>query len=257
MYKKRYGQNFLINNNISKKILFEEKITNQNILEIGTGNLALTNLIVTEKPKKFIGIEVDTDMRDVYLQNNILDNIIFEDALSVNERRLFKNGNFSIISNLPFNISSELIIKWCRIQCSHKCINSMTLMFQKELAERIIAKKNTKKYGRLSILCSAFFLIKEKLKVSKNNFFPKPKVDATVLKFIPHKENKIKSNNFTILEKLTRIFFNERRKKNKKKIIKVFSDDQILKYNLKRFYDLRPENIDNKVFFKLCDILKL
>ena len=63
MYKKRYGQNFLINNNISKKILFEEKITNQDILEIGTGNLALTKLIVTEKPKKFIGIEVDTDMR--------------------------------------------------------------------------------------------------------------------------------------------------------------------------------------------------
>ena len=98
MYKKRYGQNFLINNNISKKILFEEKITNQDILEIGTGNLALTKLIVTEKPKKFIGIEVDTDMRDVYLQNNILENIIFEDALSVNERKLIKNGNFSIVS---------------------------------------------------------------------------------------------------------------------------------------------------------------
>jgi 16S rRNA (adenine1518-N6/adenine1519-N6)-dimethyltransferase len=130
-------------------------------------------------------------------------------------------------------------------------------MFQKELAERIIAKKNTKKYGRLSILCSAFFLIKEKLKVSKNNFFPKPKVDATVLKFIPHKENKIKPNNFIALEKLTRIFFNERRKKNKKKIIKFFSDDQILEHNLKRFYDLRPENLDNKVFFELCDILKL
>ena len=146
MYKKRYGQNFLINNNISKKILFEEKITNQDILEIGTGNLALTKLIVAKKPKKFIGIEVDTDMRDVYRQNNILENIIFEDALSVNERKLFQNGNFSIISNLPFNISSELIIKWCRIQCSYKCINSMTLMFQKELAERIIAKKNTVDY---------------------------------------------------------------------------------------------------------------
>tara|TARA_B100001093_G_C26267716_1_gene775536 strand:- start:145 stop:537 length:393 start_codon:yes stop_codon:yes gene_type:complete len=129
-------------------------------------------------------------------------------------------------------------------------------MFQKELAERIIAKKNTKKYGRLSILCSAFFLIEEKIKVSKNNFFPKPKVDATVLKFIPYKENKIKSNNFIKLEKLTRLFFNERRKKNKKKIIKIFSDNQIIEHNLKRFYDLRAENIDNKVFFKLCDILK-
>ena len=257
MYKKKYGQNFLINNTISKKILFAEKIENQNILEIGTGNLALTRLIITKKPKKFIGVEIDKELRDVYLQNNILDNIIFEDALSVNERKLFKNGSFSVISNLPFNISSELIIKWCRIQCSYKCINSMTLMFQKELAERIIAKKNTKKYGRLSILCSAFFLIEEKLKVSKNNFFPKPKVDAMVLKFIPHKENKIKSNNFIKLEKLTRLFFNERRKKNKKKIIKIFSGNQIIKHNLEKYYDLRAENIDNKFFFKLCDILKL
>jgi len=139
----------------------------------------------------------------------------------------------------------------------HHCIDNMTLMFQKELAERIIAKKNNKKYGRLSILLSAFFFIKKKLLVSKNNFFPIPKVDAMVLNFTPCKIDKIKKNNFEKLEKLTKFFFSERRKKNKKKIIKYFTPNQIEKHNLEKLFNLRAENIDNEVFFKMSDIIKL
>ena len=255
MYKKRYGQNFLINNGIAKKILLNEKIKNQNILEIGTGNLALTNLIICDNPKKFIGIEVDKDLKKNYVQKKILDKIIFEDALKINERKLFQNENFSIVSNLPFNISSELVIKWCEIQNSYNCINNMILMFQKELGEKIIANLNTKKYGRLSILCRAFFSIEKKIIVTKNNFFPSPKVDTIVLKFIPHKINKIKRNSFKKLEKITKFFFNERRKINKKKIIQNFSIKQIEKFNLHKLYNLRAENIDDEVFFKLCNVI--
>jgi len=255
MFKKKYGQNFLINNHISKRILLNENIKDQNILEIGTGNLALSKLIISNKPKKYLGIEIDKELKEVYLKNKISDKIIFNDALQIDERKFFKNEKFSIISNLPFNISSELIIKWCKIQNSFNCINNMILMFQKELAERIIAKKNTKKYGRITILCNAFFSIEKKLSVSKNNFFPIPKVDAIVLNFIPHKKNKIKKNNFEKLERITRIFFNERRKKNKKKILKNFSNDKIKKYDLERLYNLRAENIDNEIFFKLSNIL--
>ena len=255
MFKKKYGQNFLINQNISKKILLDEKIKHQNILEIGTGNLALSKFVISNQPKKFLGVEVDEDLNDIYLKHKISDKIIFSDALKINERNFFNNENFSIISNLPFNISSELVIKWCKIQSSYNCIDSMLLMFQKELAERIIAKKDTKKYGRLTILCNAFFSIKKKLSVSKNNFFPIPKVDAMVLKFTPHKINKIKKNNFIKLEKITRIFFNERRKKNKKKIIKNFSDSQIKKCNLEKFYNLRAENINKEIFYELSNIL--
>tara|TARA_B100000963_G_scaffold360301_1_gene390648 strand:+ start:3512 stop:4279 length:768 start_codon:yes stop_codon:yes gene_type:complete len=255
MYKKKYGQNFLVNHHISKKILLNEKIKHKNILEVGTGNLALSKFIISSQPKKFLGIEVDRDLSDIYSKNKISDKIIFKDALKINERKFFNNENFSIISNLPFNISSELVIKWCKTQSLYNCIDSMLLMFQKELAERIIAKKDTKKYGRLSILCNAFFSIKKKILVSKNNFYPIPKVDALVLNFTPHKNNKVKKNNFQKLEKLTRIFFNERRKKNKKKIIKNFSISQIKKYNLDKLYDLRAENIEKEIFFKLSDIL--
>ena len=255
MYKKKYGQNFLVNKHISKKILLNEEIKNQNILEIGTGNLALSKFIISRQPKKYLGVEVDEDLSDIYLKNKISDKIIFKDALKINERKFFNNENFSIISNLPFNISSELVIKWCEIQSSYSCINSMVLMFQKELAERIIANKDTKKYGRLSILCNAFFSIKKKFLVSKNNFFPIPKVDAIVLNFTPHKVNKVKKNNFKKLEKITRIFFNERRKKNKKKIIKNFLPKHIKECDLEKLYNLRAENIEKEIFFKLSNIL--
>ncbi len=255
MYKKKYGQNFLVNENISKKILFNEKIKHHNILEIGTGNLALSKFIISNNPRKYFGIEIDKDLSEFYKKNNVSDKIIFDDAVKVEERKIFNFENFSIISNLPFNISSELLIKWCRIQNSFNCINNMTLMFQKELAERIIAEKNTKKFGRLSILCSAFFSIKKKLLVKKNNFFPVPKVDAIVLNFSPHKINKVKKNKFDKLEALTRMFFNERRKKNKKKIIKNFTNTNIKKYNLEKLYNLRAENIDKKIFYELSNII--
>ena len=102
-----------------------------------------------------------------------------------------------------------------------------------------------------------FFLLKKSKIVSKNSFFPIPKVDAVVLKFIPHKKNQNKKKNFVKLEKLTKIFFNERRKKNKKKILKHFSNEQIIKYELEKLYNLRAENISNDIFFKLSDIVKL
>lgn len=253
MHKKRFGQNFLVNKSLCEKIISFENIKNQNILEIGPGNLALSKLIINKNPNRYYAIEIDTTLN---LKNTcISNNIIFGDALKLDENKIFKKKNFSIISNLPFNISSQLLIKWLNIQNNYHCINSMTLMFQKELAERIIAKVNTKKYGRLSVLANAFFNIKKKLLVKKNNFFPIPNVDAIVLKFDALKYNKIAKDKFSVLEKITLNFFNERRKKNKKKIKKFFNDDQINKNNLKSLYDKRPENIDHKIFYEMTKII--
>ena len=94
MYKKKYGQNFLVNQNISKKILLHEKIKNCNILEIGTGNLALSKFIILEKPKKYVGIEIDEDLKNIYLKNKISKYIIFDNAMKINERKIFSNENF-------------------------------------------------------------------------------------------------------------------------------------------------------------------
>ncbi|WP_440680219.1 16S rRNA (adenine(1518)-N(6)/adenine(1519)-N(6))-dimethyltransferase RsmA [Candidatus Pelagibacter sp. HIMB1517] len=255
MYKKKFGQNFLINENISDQIIELESINNRNILEVGVGNLALTKRIINKKPDIFFSLEIDRDIIS-RIKNEFYKKFIRNfDALKIDELSLFKKKNFSIISNLPFNISSQLLIKWLKIQNNYNCINSMTLMFQKELAERIIAEKDNRKYGRLSILSSAFFNIEKKIDIRKEDFFPIPKVDATVLKFTPLKKNKINKNDFLKLEKITSFFFNERRKKNEKKIKKLFNDTLIKDNRLEKYFSLRPENIDKNEYYKFCKIL--
>ena len=255
MPKKKFGQNFLINENLCSQIINLETIKNKNILEVGPGNLALTKKIISENPKKFFSLEIDKDLIDKYRDNKYSKYLYHANALKINELDFFKNDSFSIISNLPFNISSELLIKWIKLQNNYNCIESMTLMFQKELAERIIANKNTKKYGRLSILTGAFFNIKKEIYVEKINFYPKPKVDAIVLKFIPLKKNKIKKDDLHKLEHITSIFFNERRKKNYKKIKKIFDTDVIKNKNFDIYFDKRPENLDKEIYYKFTEIL--
>lgn len=255
MPKKKYGQNFLINKKKIEKIIHLEEIHNSNILEIGPGNLALTIKIIENNPKNFFAIEIDKDLIEKYKENAVFKFLYNENALKINEPQLFNNENFSIISNLPFNISTKLLIKWIKIQNDHNCIDSMTLMFQKELAERILAKENTKKYGRISILANAFFEIEQKIYINKEDFYPIPKVDAIVLKFNPLKKNKIKKENFYKLEKITSVLFNERRKKNQKKIKILFNEYQIKKYNLERYHNLRPENLSKEVYYMLSEIL--
>ena len=254
MLKKKFGQNFLINETIANKIINCENILSKNILEIGPGNLALTKYILQKKPKQFISLEIDNDLKKLY-DKNIVKFILFEDARRFNELKFFNNKKFSIISNLPFNISSTLLLKWNLLQNNYSCIDSMTLMFQKELAERIISKENAKQYGRLSIITQAFFKIEKKLEVLKESFKPQPKVDAIVLKFTPHKTNKIRKENFTKLEKVTQFFFNERRKKNEKKIKKIFSSSQISNYNFDKLFSQRAENINKEIYYKMSELI--
>ena len=172
--KKEYGQNFLINKKIASEIIELINIKNKNIIEIGPGNLALTNLIKNKKPKKFVAVEIDKLLKKNY-SNLDLNNIIFDNALTFDERKYFNNENFSIISNLPFNISTQLLTKWIYIQNNHYCIDQMILMFQKELAERVISDFNSKKYGRLTILSKAFFNIEHGLTVVKKTLILNPR----------------------------------------------------------------------------------
>lgn len=250
--KKEYGQNFLINEKIASEIIELIKIKNKNIIEIGPGNLALTNLIKNKKPKKFVAVEIDKLLKKNY-SNFDLNNIIFDNALTFDERKYFNNQNFSIISNLPFNISSQLLTKWIYIQNNHYCIDQMILMFQKELAERIISDFNSKKYGRLTILSKAFFNIEHGITVVKKNFNPEPKVDAAVLIFKKIKTHKIESKNLKKLEKITSFFFNERRKKNKKKFQKILSNKELV--NFEKYFSLRPENLKEDIYYKLTKII--
>ena len=259
--KKKFGQNFLINQTAVEKIIEASYVSsNDDILEIGPGDGILTKEIIKKKPNKFIALEIDRSLINklqVLFNKNKNNNyeLIFSDALKFDESSKFKK-NFKIISNLPYNISLPLLIKWIDQLNKFPFANKMILMFQKEVAERILAKTNSKKYGRISILCSSFYRIKKILDVDKKDFFPIPKVNSIVLSFDLLRKSKIDIANIEFLKKISFELFNNRRKKLKKKIQSLFSDD-IIKYNqLDRLFDLRAENLTVDIFCKLALLLK-
>jgi len=256
--KKKFGQNFLINQNIINQILDIAQINNKSIVyEIGPGNGALTREIIVRNPKQFLAIEIDNSLKKNldYLFNKDNHKIIFSDALSFDETIFFKK-NALIIGNLPYNISLKLLTKWI-YQLRHPAwFNQMILMFQKEVAERIIAQENSKKFGRITLLVSAFFEVTKILDVDRTNFYPSPKVDSSILNFKILKNSNFDINNINKLEYLTKNLFSNRRKKIKNKIKFLFNEEIIKKYKLDNYYDLRAENLKKQTIFFLAKLLE-
>ena len=149
--KKSLGQNFLIDKNIHEKITKVSSIKNKNILEIGPGTGNLTSLIIKKKPKKFIVIEKDKALA-LRLERIFKDKLIVinKDILKVNEVSLF-DEKVTVFGNLPYNISTEILSKWIVNLKDSFWFDGLILMFQKEVANRIIAEFNTSYYGRISI----------------------------------------------------------------------------------------------------------
>ena len=206
--KKSLGQNFLIDKNISNKIVklvnnFEKK----NIIEIGPGTGALTEIIYKKKPKKLILIEKDKFLYNRLIKkykNNKSIEIYNLDALKFDFSKI--NKPKSIIANLPYNISIKLIINWIK---NISDFDEIVVMIQKEVAQKMIYKK-TNKMNRLNVLTAITSNFKIEFNVSKNVFFPKPKVDSSVIK-LTHKNRQ--NYNFLKLENFTRILFRYKRKK--------------------------------------------
>jgi len=256
--KKKFGQNFLINQNIIDQILEIAQINNKSIVyEVGPGNGALTKEILIRNPKKFLAIEIESSFKKNldYLFNKENHKIIFSDALNFDETTFFKK-NALIIGNLPYNISLKLLTKWIYQLLHHAWFDEMILMFQKEVAERIVAEENSKKFGRITLLVSAFFNVTKILDVDKTNFYPSPKIDSSVLHFKTLKNPNFDINNINKLEQLTKKLFLNRRKKIKNKIQLMFDEDIIKKYNLDNYYDLRAENLKKQTIFFLAKLLK-
>ena len=144
--KKSLGQNFLMDKNILKKIIKIGDINkDDHILEVGPGTGNLTRLLVESKPKKITVVEKDNKLSDI-LKNNFDHNIQVINADILNMPNKFYNQKYKIFGNLPYNISSQILSKWC-LNDKFK-FDKLILMFQKEVGERIIAKVNTKNYSR-------------------------------------------------------------------------------------------------------------
>ena len=249
--KKSLGQNFLIDKNILEKIVNIIDIKDKNILEIGPGTGNLTSYILNKNPKKFFVIEKDDELA-INLKNKF-DNkliIINDDVLNVDETNLFED-KLIVFGNLPYNISTEIISKWIINLGNHFWFDSLVLMFQKEVANRIIAKFNTSNYGRLSIICNWKLNIKKICDIKPESFSPKPKIDSSLLFFYPKKDF-IKIEDPNNLEKITRIFFNQRRKMLKKPYNQLFNGDQKVLKKLNIDLNLRPQNLNFDTYYKLA-----
>ena len=249
--KKSLGQNFLIDKNILEKITNTTKITNKIVLEVGPGTGNLTSYILKKNPKKLFVIEKDNQLAiDLENKFNNQISIIHEDVLKIDETTFFKD-KLIVFGNLPYNISTEIISKWIINLKDKFWFECLVLMFQKEVADRIIAELNTSSYGRLSIICNWKLNIRKICDIKPESFFPKPNVDSSLL-FLYPKKNFIKINNPNNLEKVTRIFFNQRRKMLKKPFNQLFNGNQNILNKLKIDLNLRPQNLSLDTYYKLA-----
>jgi 16S rRNA (adenine1518-N6/adenine1519-N6)-dimethyltransferase len=249
--KKSLGQNFLIDQNILQKIVNTVSINNNSeILEIGPGTGNLTNYLIKKNPKKIFVVEKDNNLSmllDKKFKNKI--NIINNDILKISENLISKQ-KLVVFGNLPYNISTEILSKWITSKNKSFWFSKLILMFQKEVADRIIAKINTSNYGRLSILSNWKLDIKKIMNISRNSFFPKPKIESSLLIFSP-KNKFYKITSPKNLEMITRVFFNQRRKMIKKPFKRIFENPDEIAKKLNINLNLRPQNLSPDMYYKI------
>jgi 16S rRNA (adenine1518-N6/adenine1519-N6)-dimethyltransferase len=255
--KKSLGQNYLIDKNIIKKIISLTEIKNKNIIEIGPGQGALTEEILKKNPKSLLVIEKDFDLtHKLQLKYKAYKNltIINGDILKYNlENKITKN--VTVFGNLPYNISSQILVKFLKFKKWPPKIDSFIFMFQKELGEKIIANFLSKNYGRISILTNYRMNIISKFLVSENCFLPKPKVKSLVIQFKPKLVKISNLKKISNLEKITNIIFSNKRKMINKNIGKLLNKNKI---NQIKNLDLssRPSEIKPEIYYKIAELFE-
>ena len=253
--KKSLGQNFLTDKNIINKIINSTGLQNRDIVEIGPGKGALTKEILKKKPKSLFLIEKDNvfanDLRKKYFENKLV-KIINNDVLKLNLEKILKK-NSVIVGNLPYNISSQILVKILKFKNWPPKFEDLIFMFQKELGDKIVGKYLSPYYGRLSIITNYRLKIIDSFLVSRNCFFPKPKITSKVIHFKPIKKIKIKIKNIENLEKITNIIFSNKRKMINKSIKKIFNEKKIKKMSELNL-NLRPTDLKPDLFYKITKL---
>ena len=250
--KKSLGQNFLNDKKVLKLISECADIRDKEILEIGPGTGNLTSEILNKKPKKFFIVEKDKNLM-VLLKKKFNEKVFYinEDVLNISEKNLTKN-KLIVFGNLPYNISTEILTKWIINLDKDFWFEKLVLMFQKEVADRIISGHNSSEYGRLSIISNWKLNIKKIIDIKPTSFTPIPKVDSTLLVFEP-KKNFFKLKKAQSLEKITKIFFNQRRKKIKKPMKMIFNNSENIADKLNIDLNLRPQNLNLETYYKIAE----
>ena len=245
--KKYLGQHFLIDENISKKIIDSVNFSKYDkVIEVGPGKGALTKYLLHLKDVLTL-IEIDKEsilfLENEFQKENL--EIIEKDFLKFDIISTYPSfSEVLIIGNFPYNISSQILFKALD---NYKSISCLVGMFQKEVAERIISKHNTKKYGILSVKTQLLYDVKILFNVSPNVFFPKPKVDSAVIS-MTRKKNINLNCDVDLLDKVIKLSFQQRRKKLKNSLKKLDIQENILEDSI---FGLRPEQLSVEEFVKL------
>jgi len=247
--KKRFGQNFLTNEHYAAKIIDSINIDEDDgVIEIGPGRGVLTELIANKKCKKRFAVEIDSELAE-QLQSNFSNvEIIQKDILALSFREIFEQSaeKLKVVGNIPYNITSPILFHLLE---NTPFIYQAVLMIQKEVAERLIAKKDNKEYGILTVLVNAQAKVEKLFVVNRNNFYPQPKVDSMVirLQFI---KNTSQIENYALFKDIVKTTFNNRRKMLKNSLRKIVDENDLQKIKSNPL-NLRPENLSVNDFLRL------
>ena len=252
--KKSLGQNFLNDRKILQDIVDYGEISNDDVvLEIGPGTGNLTKKLLEKKPKKLIVVEKDNNL-SISLRKRFGNEIeiINNDILNCYNEFKFSQP-IKVFGNLPYNISTKILISFIKIEKLSKYFKKFIFVFQKEVADRITAKENTRYYGRISILSS---LKLERIKIfdiSPDFFYPKPKVWSSVILLKP-KLNFRNIKKIKNLEHITNLFFNQRRKMIKKPMKQLFTNFEDIAKELEIDLNSRPQNLSLNKYIEICKL---
>ena len=246
--KKSLGQHFLKDENVCKKIVAAlRECSFTNLLEIGPGGGAITKYLLAIPGIDFKAVELDSEKVDYLMANfpGLKEKIIHKNFLDIKQPF---DGKFTIVGNFPYNISTQILFKILEWKSAIECAVGM---FQKEVAQRIVAKEGSKVYGITSVLTQAFFDIEYLFEVSENSFQPPPKVKSTVIRLRPKTEYApIRSEDS--LFKLVKAAFNQRRKTLRNAVKDLF-DTTILRDEL---FNKRAEQLSVQQFAELTFVTK-
>ena len=249
--KKDLGQNFLIDEVALNKII---EIINPNkkehFLEIGPGQGALTKFLA-KNTRRLDAVELDKDLllglRLINTEELFIHN---ENILDFDIRKVLENRKIRIVGNLPYNISTDIML-WTFQNLNY--FKDIHFMFQKEFGERLSAEPNNKSYGRISVLAQYLTELETVLYLEPESFKPKPKVRSVLTRFIPKKDRKIDSPVGIKLQAVTKEVFQHRRKMVGKSLKKILTIKQLEKMDID--LSLRPENITVEEYIKIAQAL--
>lgn len=245
--KKSFGQHFLVNEPVSEKIAtsLERSEGFRNVLEIGPGKGVLTKYLSKQDINLKV-VEADNDMVDFLVRNNILDpsQITLLDFLKLNLSRVFDGEQFYMIGNYPYNISSQILFKMIN---SKELVPEMVGMFQKEVADRVVAPPGSKTYGVISVLVQAYYEGKTIIDVAPGSFSPPPKVNSSVIR-LKRKDNYELPCDDRLFRSVVKTSFNQRRKMLRNTLKPLVTDPSILE---DPFFTQRPEQLGVKEFIEI------